>query len=204
MLKVGLTGSIAVGKSFVCKVFAELGAHVLDADLTAREVVEPGTFGLQEIVKAFGSKVLQPSGDLDRTKLGNLVFASEEKRQLLNAIIHPLVHEKQFNWLATKETEDPNGIAIVDAALMIESGGYRRFDKIIVVWCNPDIQLKRLMLRNNLSEDEAKKRINSQMPQVEKKRFADYLIDTSEGFEATRERTEQVFGELSKLSLDSK
>jgi dephospho-CoA kinase len=201
MLKVGLTGSIAVGKSFVCEVFAELGAFVLDADLTAREVVEPETRGLRQIVDAFGHDVLQPNGELDRNKLGAIVFADNEKRQLLNSIVHPLVHEKQTEWLAEREIDDPNGIAIIDAALMIESGGYKRFDKIIVVWCDSDIQLKRLMLRNNLSEDEALKRINSQMPQDEKKLFADFLIDTSDGFESTREQAELVFQKLKLLSV---
>src|ERR1041384_6951487 len=153
MLKAGLTGSIAVGKSFVCDVFRELGCYVLDADRTAREVVEPGTAGLGSIVAHFGEGVLQPDGALDRGKLGAIVFADEQKRQLLNSIVHPLVIEAQNAWLAAREQEDPHGIAIIDAALMIESGGYRRFDKLIVVWCNTGIQLQRLMLRDNLSEE---------------------------------------------------
>jgi dephospho-CoA kinase len=201
MLKVGLTGSIAVGKSFVCEVFAELGAFVLDADQTAREVVKPETKGLRLIVDSFGVEVLQPNGELDRTKLGAFVFDDDEKRQLLNSIVHPLVYEKQTEWLTEREFEDPDGITIIDAALMIESGSYKRFDKIIVVWCDSDIQLKRLMLRNNLSEDAAFKRINSQMSQDEKKRFADFLIDTSDGFETTRKQTEIIFQELMVLSV---
>ncbi len=204
MLKVGLTGSIAVGKSFVCEVFAELGAYVLDADMTAREVVEPETNGLRQIVDSFGPGVLQPNGELDRKKLGSIVFADNEKRQLLNAIVHPLVYEKQTAWLAEREIDDSDGIAIIDAALMIESGGYRRFDKIIVVWCDTDIQLKRLMLRNNLSISEAKQRIISQMPQEEKKRFADLLIDTSDGFESARKQTQFVFNKLKILSLGNR
>ncbi|MET0752292.1 MAG: dephospho-CoA kinase, partial [Pyrinomonadaceae bacterium] len=99
MLKVGLTGSIAVGKSFVCEIFREFGAFVLDADLTAREVVQPETKGLKLIVENFGAEVLQPSGELDRVKLGAIVFASETKRQLLNSIVHPLVIEAQNDWL---------------------------------------------------------------------------------------------------------
>ena len=107
MLKVGLTGSIAVGKSFVCEVFAELGAFVLDADLTAREVVQPNTEGLRQIVENFGEDILQPNGELDRIKLGAIVFADEQKRQLLNSIVHPLVIEKQNDWLLEKEKENP-------------------------------------------------------------------------------------------------
>lgn len=199
MLKVGLTGSIAVGKTFVCEVFEELGAFVLDADITAREVVQPGSEGLRQIVENFGEEVLQPIGELDRVKLGEIVFSDEQKRQLLNSIVHPLVIEKQNDWLKVKENADPEAICIVDAALMIESGGYERFDKLIVVWCNSVIQLERLMLRNNLSEQEALKRINSQMPQEEKKLYADFLIDTSQGFDSAREQTFEVFEQLQKL-----
>ncbi|MCW5959525.1 MAG: dephospho-CoA kinase [Pyrinomonadaceae bacterium] len=198
MLKIGLTGSIAVGKSFVLGVFRELGAFVLDADETAREVVMPGTVGLVQIVEEFGAQVLTESGELDRPKLGAIVFSDEQKRQRLNAIVHPLVYNKQNEWLAECELEDPNGIAVVDAALMIESGGYKRFDKLIVVWCDADIQLKRLMLRNNLSETEALKRINAQMPQEEKKSFADFLIDTSGGFEAATDQAKAVFEKLKR------
>lgn len=199
MLKVGLTGSIAVGKSFVCEVFRELGAFVLDADLTAREVVAPGTEGLGLIVENFGAEVLQPNGELDRARLGAVVFADEAKRQLLNSIVHPLVIEAQNDWLAACERENPHGIAVIDAALMIESGSYRRFTKLIVVWCKPAIQLERLMLRNNLTAEEALKRINAQMPQEEKKQFADFLIDTSEGFADARRQTSEIFERLKLL-----
>lgn len=201
MLKVGLTGSIAVGKTFVCKVFRELGCHVLDADQAARDVVRAGTPGLAKIVAAFGAEYLTPEGDLDRAKMGKLVFADAGKREVLNSIVHPLVLKEQDQWLADREAEDPNGIAIVDAALMIESGGYKRFDQLIVVWCKPDIQLQRLKLRNDLPEAEAIRRINSQMPQAEKKRYADFLIDTSRGFEDTRRQVRNVFEKL-KVSLN--
>lgn len=201
MLKVGLTGSIAVGKSFVCDVFRELGCHVLDADQTAREVVKVGTPGLQKIIAEFGSGVITAAGELDRPKMAGIVFADESKRLLLNSIVHPLVFEAQNAWLAEREAEDPHGIAIVDAALMIESGGHRRYDKLIVVWCEPDIQLQRLIARNRLPEDEARKRIDAQMPQAEKKRHADYLIDTSGGFEDTRRRVREVHRKL-KLAPD--
>ncbi len=193
MLKVGLTGSIAVGKTFVCEVFAELGCFVLDADITARNVVKSDTKGLRLIVEVFGEEVLLESGELNRVKLGSIVFNEETKRQLLNQIVHPLVIEAQNIWLTEKERENPDGIAIVDAALMIESGGHKRYDKLIVVWCDSDIQLQRLMLRNNFSKSEALKRIDSQMPQDAKKGYADYLIDTSADFDATREQVEKIF-----------
>ena len=196
MLRVGLTGSIGVGKSFVASLFAELGCHVLDADQTAREVVMPGTPGLAAITQAFGEEILNPDGTLNRKQLGAMVFADEEKRQRLNHILHPFIIARQDEILREWETKEPNGIGIVDAALMIESGGYRRFDKLIVVHCRPQVQLERLMLRDKLSRDEAQRRIDSQMPQEEKQKFADYLIDTSDGFEVTRSQTKHVYADL--------
>ena len=200
MLKVGLTGSIAVGKSFVLEVLRELGAFTLDADLTAREVVSKGTKGLKLLVENFGEEILDANDELDRAKMGAIVFADEAKRQLLNSIVHPMVIQAQNDWLAEREGENPNGIAVIDAALMIESGGWKRFHKLIVVFCEPAIQLERLMSRNNLSETEAIKRINSQMPQDEKKKYADFLIDTSNGFEDTRRQTVETFEKLKILN----
>lgn len=199
MLKIGLTGSIAVGKTYVCEILRELGAFVLDADQTSREVVEPNTKGWTLIVEKFGENVLQSDKQIDRAKLGAIVFADEQKRQLLNSIVHPLVMEAQNEWMAEREAENPKGIAVIDAALMIESGGYKRVEKLIVVWCQPEIQLERLMARNDLSQSEAEKRIRSQMPQEEKKGFADYLIDTSEGFESARTQTIEIYRQLQLL-----
>ena len=196
MLKVGLTGSIAVGKSYVLSALAELGCSVLDADRTAREVVEPGTPGLERIVEEFGDEVLAPDGSLDRKRLGSIVFADGEKRELLNSIVHPLVFAEQDRWLGEQQRTDPDGIAVIDAALMIESGGYKRFDQLIVVWCDADVQLGRLTARDGIAEAEAQKRIAAQMPQSEKKKFADHLINTTYGFEDTRRQTEEVFRKL--------
>ncbi len=199
MLRVGLTGSIAVGKSFVCDVLREAGLHVLDADKTARDVVAPGTKGLAGIVEAFDYEILQPDGSLDRAKMARLVFEDEAKRKLLNSIVHPLVIEAQDAWIREVEAHDPSGIAVIDAALMIESGGYKRFDKLVVVWCRPELQLARLMDRGGIDETQARQRIASQMPQDEKKRYADYLIDTSEGFDDTRLQTLELVAELRSL-----
>lgn len=196
MLKVGLTGSIAVGKSYVCEVLRGSGIDVLDADQTSRDVVAKGTEGLARIVEEFGSEVLTSDGSLDRAKLGAIVFGDEAKRLKLNAVVHPLVMQAQDAWLREREASDPEGIAVIDAALMIESGGYKRFDKLVVVWCDEEVQKDRLMKRNELSEVEALKRINSQMPQDEKKSYADFLIDTSAGFESTRAQVEALIAEL--------
>jgi dephospho-CoA kinase len=137
MLRVGLTGSIAVGKSFVTSIFADLGCHTLDADETAREVVLPGSPGLNAVAKAFGDEVLNPDGTLNRRRLGELVFADNARREKLNHILHPFIIARQDEIMRDWEREDPQGIGIIDAALMIESGGYRRFDKLIVVHCRP-------------------------------------------------------------------
>jgi len=199
MLRVGLTGSIGVGKSFVASIFTELGCHVLDADHTAREVVMPDTPGLEALTKAFGEEILNTDGTLDRKRLGALIFADENQRQRLNHILHPFIIARQDEILREWEREDPKGIGIVDAALMIESGGYKRFDKLIVVHCRPEVQLERLMLRDKLTRDEAQRRIASQMSQEQKQKFADYLIDTSDGFDLTRSRTDEVYNQLIRV-----
>lgn len=199
MLKVGLTGSIAVGKSFVTQVLAELGCFVLDADQTAREVVEPHTVGWQKIVENFGREVLNSDETLNRAKLGSLIFSDERKRGLLNQIVHPLVFEAQNEWMEKIAAQNPDAIAVIDAALMIESGSYRRFDKIIVVWCEPEVQIERLMTRNGLSREDAVMRISAQMSQDDKKKYADYLIDTTLGFDETRKQTERVWQDLADL-----
>lgn len=200
MLKVGLTGSIAVGKSFVLGILSELGCRVLDADATAREVVAPGSAGLQLVVDAFGHEILRQDGGLDRAILGEIVFSSHEKRQLLNSLLHPLIIAAQDDQIRKWQSDDPHGIAVIDAALMIESGGYQRFDKLIVVHCRPDVQLDRLVARDGLSRDAAVKRITAQMSQEEKMKYADFLIDTSEGFDSARARTEAVFRQLNDLA----
>jgi dephospho-CoA kinase len=176
----------------------------MDADEVAREVVSQTSPGLKAVVNAFGAEVLDANGSLDRKKLGSIVFANQTKRELLNRILHPLIIERQDQQIREWESQDPNGIAVVDAALMIESGGYKRFDKLIVVHCRPEIQLERLMGREGISRDDALRKINSQMPQEEKLKFADYLIDTSDGFDQTRRRAEGVYRELQTLAKGTK
>ncbi len=199
MLKVGLTGSIAVGKSFVLKILRELGARTIDADAIARECVAPGTAGLTAVVKEFGPEVLESDGSLDRAKLGAIVFADEARRQKLNAILHPFIIARQDEIMREWERETPDATAVVDAALMIESGGYKRFDKLIVVHCRSEDQLARLMKRDNLLREEAERRISAQMSQGEKMSYADFLIDTSGDFESTRRQVEAVWRQLEAI-----
>src|ERR1043165_7650960 len=200
MLKVGLTGSIAVGKSFVLEVLSELGARTMDADQIARECVEPGTPGLSAVLEEFGDGVLAANGSLDRMKLGAIIFADEAKRQKLNSILHPFIIARQDEVMRQWDGETPEAIAVIDAALMIESGGYKRFDKLIVVHCQPEIQIQRLMKRNNFSREEAELRVKSQMPQEEKQKYADYLIDTSGDFADTRKQVKAVWQTLQTVN----
>lgn len=204
MLRVGLTGSIAVGKSFVSGVLVELGCRVVDADVVARRVVEPGAEGLRRIVEAFGEWVLRPDGTLDRAAVSAVIFREGAKREIINSLLHPLIIAEQDELLRRWEAEDPRGVGIVDAALLIESGGHGRFDKLVVVHCRPEVQLERLMRRNNLTREEAVARIGAQMPQEEKLRYADFKIDTSGSYEESRRQTEEVYAELRRLADESR
>jgi dephospho-CoA kinase len=200
MLRVGLTGSIAVGKSFVSGVLAGLGCHVVDSDQLARKVVEPGSEGLRKVVEAFGARAVREDGTLDRAALSSVIFADEGKRALMNSILHPLIMAEQDALLDEWEREDPRGVGVVDAALLVESGGFRRFDKVLVVHCRPEVQLERLMRRNGFTREEAEARINAQLPQEEKLRHADFAVDTSGSFDETRARVEEVYRELRRLA----
>jgi|SRR5262245_49938450 len=200
MLKVGLTGSIAVGKSYVVSVLAELGCVTFDADKVAHSVMTPGQPAYEDIVREFGDKVLAPDGSIDRGKLGGIVFADEERRIRLNEIVHPRVIQEQNRLLTEAEAKNPDGIAIIDAALMIESGGYKRFDKLIVVYCDPETQIERLMRRNQITRQDAEARIAAQMSSTEKRKYADYELDTSGGFDQTRQRVIGLHRQLLQLS----
>jgi len=195
MLKVGLTGGIACGKSNVLCTFETFGVHVIDADQLAREVVQPGTAGYREIVEAFGEGIVKEDGSLDRKALGTRVFSDESERRRLNRIVHPHILEREDELL---QSCDPriSRIIVVDAALMIEVGTYRRYDVVLVTFCPPDEQLRRLIHRDRMSREEALQRIHSQMPIYRKLLAADYAIDTAGSFENTREQVEQVYREL--------
>jgi dephospho-CoA kinase len=204
MLKVGLTGSIAVGKSFVLSVLAELGCITFDADRIAHAVMEPGRQAHRDIVLEFGDSVLAADNSIDRQKLGAIVFADPARRERLNQIVHPRVIEEQNRLLEEAEAAQPHGIVVIDAALMIESGGYKRFEKLIVVFCDRELQIERLMARNNLSREQAELRIASQMSSEEKRNYADFEIDTSDGFAETRKRVVAVCDQLKILATRSK
>ena len=188
MLKVGLTGSIAVGKSYVLSVLAELGCVTFDADKIAHTVMEPGRPAYKDIVREFGEDVLGSDGSIDRRKLGAIVFSDQARRMRLNEIVHPRVKEEQDRLFVEAEARDRNAIAVIDAALLIESGGYKRFDKLIVVYCDRETQIGRLMRRNEIAREDAERRVAAQMSSDEKLRYADYTINPAGTIEETRQR----------------
>ena len=163
-LLVGLTGGIATGKSTVSAMFAHLGARIVDADLLAREVVMPGQAAHAEILKEFGPDVLQEDGSLDRKRLAAIVFVDAARRKRLEAITHPAIHARQQRILSVYEEEAFEGLVIWDAALLIESSSAKRMDRVVVVVADADTELARLMARDGFSEEEARRRIASQMP----------------------------------------
>lgn len=186
-LLVGLTGGIATGKSMVSALFAHLGCRVVDADLLAREVVEPGQPAHAAIVQEFGPEVLLEDGRLDRKRLGAVVFGDPERRKRLEAITHPAIRARMARLLAGFEEEQFDGIVIWDAALLIESGGDGQMDRLVVVYADEATELRRLMARDGLDEAEARTRIASQMPVAEKAKRAHHVIDNS-GSRADTER----------------
>jgi dephospho-CoA kinase len=195
-LLVGLTGSIATGKSTVSRMFAHLGARVLDADLLAREVVMPGQPAYLEIVEEFGQKVVQEDGTLDRKALGVIVFAEPAKRKRLEEITHPAIAARQQRILSALDEEAFEGIVIWDVALLFETGGVAKMDRVIVVATDPETELARLMARDGMAAAEASARIASQMAVAEKAKRAHYVIDNSGDRVQTERQVKGVYEAL--------
>lgn len=199
MLKVGLTGGIACGKSYTLREFHKLGVYPIDADKIAHEVIQPGQPAYDRIIEAFGKDILDSERRIDRKLLGATVFSNKEARLTLNSIVHPYVVEAEEHQLAALEYELSNlrpAMAMVDAALMVETGLYKKYDVLIVVYCHSEIQLRRLMWRDKIPFDEALLRIDSQMPLLEKVKYADYIIENSGKLSNTQEQIRQTFAEL--------
>ena len=195
-LLVGLTGGIATGKSMVDAVLRELGAVIIDADVLAREVVEPGEPALAEIAAEFGSGVLGPDGRLDRKALGAVVFADPGRRRKLEAMTHPRIRERFQQTIDALTAENFRGLVFFDAPVMIESGNYRNMDRLVVVVTDEATQLARLMARDGVDRDEALRKIRSQMPLSEKAKLADYVIDNSDEPATTAAAVRRVHANL--------
>jgi dephospho-CoA kinase len=194
-LRVGLTGGIACGKSVVRARFASRGVATLDADAVVHDLFAPGTDVTRSVARAFSAAVLAPDGSIDRRRLGDVVFADPDKRKSLEAIVHPAVYRAIDGFFAERARQG-HRLAVVDAALMIETGSYKTYDRVVVVYCPPNTQRERLMARESLSHEEAERRIEAQMEAEKKKEFADYVIDTSGTMEETLERADEVLERL--------
>ncbi|MFJ6411240.1 dephospho-CoA kinase [Terribacillus saccharophilus] len=187
---IGLTGGIASGKSTVSDLFKEYNIPVVDADIVAREVVEPGEPALDSIVDSFGSEILLPDGSLDRQKLGGIIFRNQEKREILNGIVHPVVRERMIADRDRLKTGHP--AVVLDIPLLFEGNQLHLVDKVVVVNVDPRIQLERLMQRNDLTEQAALDRINSQMPLADKAARADAIIDNNGSRDETRAQLKKL------------
>lgn len=203
MLRVGLTGGVACGKSTVAKMFAVLGAEIVDADAIAHELYRPGQEVLQELVRHFGREILKPDGELDRAKLATLVFDGGRVEEL-NKIVHPAVIRQQDQWMRSLGDKDPCAVAIVEAALIFEAGVKDHFDRIMVVTCNPAQKIARFAQRTGMSADAAssdvERRNKAQMPDEEKARRADFVIANSGSVEETRHQVQRIYSELKVLA----
>jgi dephospho-CoA kinase len=196
VLRVGLTGGIATGKSTVASVFREEGAFVVDADTLGHSLMEPGNVAYREIIDAFGRLVLSEDGRVDRTKLGARIFSDDAARRRLNAILHPRILAEAEDRVREFARISPGGIAVVQAALLVEAGVRARFDRIVVTHCDPETQTRRLQERDRIPREEARKRIASQAAPRERLAAADHVVDTSGSMEETRIRAREVFGAL--------
>ncbi len=194
---IGLTGGIATGKSTVSKMLTELGAFVIDADAVAREIVEPGTPALAEIAAVFGEEVIDDEGRLDRGALGEIIFAEDDARARLNRITHPRIARRMME-TAKEAGERGFQWVVYDAALIVENNIHEALAGLIVVMCSPQTQLDRLMKRDELTQEQARSRIESQMPLSEKVAVADWVIDNDGSLETTRRQVRELFDDLSE------
>ena len=198
----GLTGGIASGKSTVAAMFRELGARIIDADELAREVIRPGSPAFAEIVSHFGREILDASGEINRKRLGEIVFADAAERATLNAIVHPAIMARRKELIASYDASDSSAIIISDAALIYEAHIESCFLRVIVAWCRPEQQLERLMSKTGLPREQAERRIAAQMPTEEKRRRADYVIDCSGSIEETRRQVAALYPELKRVTKE--
>jgi len=198
ILRVGLTGGIASGKSTIARLFADLGCITVDADKIVARLYQPGEAGHEALVRSYGTGILQPDGAIDRRKLADIAFASEESSKALNALIHPLVVAEEGRLIAAEEQrEGGDRIVMIEATLLIEAGGKDRYDRIVVVDVDPETQLARAIARGMSAEDAAR-RIAHQMSREERLRYADYVIDNSSDSKAAEAETKRVFDALQR------
>ena len=199
MLKVGLTGGLASGKSLVGEALVSSGCLLIQADELGHEALAPGGEAYDAVVREFGREILTDGGAIDRQQLGALVFGSPERLARLNALVHPGVVRREEESIAAFAAREPRGIAVVEAAILIETGSYRRFDRIILVWCAEEQQVERALRRGGAEEGDVRARISRQMPLAQKRKFADFVIDTSGEKQDTLRQARAVYEALRRI-----
>jgi dephospho-CoA kinase len=201
VLRIGLTGGLASGKSFVGRALADLGCYLIEADKLGHEVMMPGGEAYNAIVQEFGLDVLDPEGRISRRKLSGIVWNNRERLEKLNSLVHPPVQEREEIRMAEIARAHPQAIVVVEAAILVETGRYKSFDRLIVVTCTPEQQMERALERGSYNKEEILARLSRQLPLEEKLRVADYVIDTSGAKEATLEQVRTVYGKLRSLTV---
>ncbi len=199
MLKAGLTGGLATGKSFVGEALASMGCYLIKADELGHQVLLKGGEAYEGVVREFGAGILGDDGEIDRQRLAALVFDDPARLEVLNGLVHPPVIQREELWITGIAARDPAAIVVVEAAILIETGSYKRFDRLIIVVCNEEQQLQRAMERGGASREKVLARIRRQMPLEEKRKFAHYVIDTSGSKEATIRQTTEVYNLLRSI-----
>lgn len=201
MLRVGLTGGLATGKTFVGRALADLGCRLLSADELGHQALLPGAPAYLQAVEAFGEGILDSDSRIDRRRLGTVVFGDPRKLELLNSFVHPAVIAAEEQWMQAILAEDPHSIAVVEAAILIETGSYRRFDKLVLTVCTDEQQIARAIKRDGLTRQEVLDRLKRQMPLEEKRKYADYVIDTSGEKDGTLAQVGRLYGDLRSLTV---
>jgi dephospho-CoA kinase len=201
MLRVGLTGGLASGKSFVGHALAGLGCHLIQADELGHQVLLPGAEAYDEVLQEFGNDMLDQDGFIDRRKLGELVFGQPQMLEKLSKIVHPKVGERQNRIIEEIVKTDPKAIIVVEAAILVETGSYKRCDRLIVAVCSAEQQMERAMKRGAYTTEEVLARLSRQLPLEEKLKVADYAIDTSGTKEDTIAQVRAVYDSLRSLSV---
>jgi dephospho-CoA kinase len=202
-LLVGLTGGMGSGKTLSASFFKDFGAFILDADLICRKLVEPGQAAWKEIEAVFGKEIFTGSGNLDRRKLADIIFGDPKKKQSLEDILHPKVFEFERLEYDAIRKEHPNALVIVDAALLIESGNYKKMDKVIVVNSDEKNRINRILARSELSRDEIADRIKNQMPSDEKVQYADFVLENSLDKDNLLSKVKDIYTKLALLAVEN-
>jgi len=201
MLRIGLTGGLACGKSFVGEALASYGCYLIRADELGHEVLARGGTAFEPTVAEFGRDILDPAGEIDRRRLAARVFGDAEALARLNRLVHPAVQRREEQLMAEFRAREPQGIAVVEAAILIENGRYKNFDRLILVTCSEEQQVARAIHRGGLDEAEVRARLSRQMPLAEKRKFADFVIDTSGAKQETLRQTRAVYETLRRIEI---